>query len=462
MATRLGTPSLRHLLTAALLTLFATAATTLLAADPAPPKDLVGSTVDVKLHSGKTLKGMTVKEARPGKIPGTIAKLRLANPETGALTILGASAVTEVTDADGRQLLIFDAPSKSLAPPDADQLEAIHKAAADAPTEHHAKTSPPAKSPRTPKTRAAKSKKKQETPEEAEARRKQQEADRAAYFKKTGVLLWPEVTDDSQKEAIVQEKEFLKNVTKKFPSLNLKLYETKYFLFLTDLPPQWVELFTSCLDSMHEQLCTAYGITDKAHVWLGKLPVVAFSSSESFEECEKTFFEHAVDGKLFQGLAHKMMNGEVIVTCHCGRDPYYFACVLVHETTHGFGHRYKSAALLPSWLDEGLADWAAMMAVKKSNAVMHKIQTGLSQAKQQGNLGGNFFGDKNIEGWQYGIATSMTAFLMKSNPKGFRQMIDAIKQGTKWRQALKDAYGVTPAELTAAFGRSVGIPNLQP
>ena len=36
-------------------------------------------------------------------------------------------------------------------------------------------------------------------------------------------------------------------------------------------------------------------------------------------------------------------------------------------------------------------------------------------------------------------------------------MLDAIKLGTKWQDALKDAYSVTPADFTAAFGRSVGI-----
>ena len=56
----------------------------------------------------------------------------------------------------------------------------------------------------------------------------------------------------------------------------------------------------------------------------------------------------------------------------------------------------------------------------------------------------------------------MVNFLLKSSGRSFRKMLDAIKMGTKWQVALKDAYGVTPAELTTAFGRSVGIPNLQP
>ena len=155
---------------------------------------------------------------------------------------------------------------------------------------------------------------------------------------------------------------------------------------------------------------------------------------------------------MFQGLAHKSGSGEVVVSCHCGKDPYYFAAVLVHETTHGFNHRYKSAPQLPSWLDEGIADWTAMTVVHNNTAVLRKVQVGVAQAKQQGNLGGNFFTADHIDRWQYGIASSMVDFLLKSNGKAFRKMLDSIKL-VKWQDALKDAYGVTPAELTAAYGR---------
>jgi hypothetical protein len=56
----------------------------------------------------------------------------------------------------------------------------------------------------------------------------------------------------------------------------------------------------------------------------------------------------------------------------------------------------------------------------------------------------------------------MVNFMQKTNAKSFRTMVDSIKMGTRWRDALKEASGVTPAQPTAAFGRSVGIPNLQP
>ena len=207
-----------------------------------------------------------------------------------------------------------------------------------------------------------------------DAQLKENEAKRIAYYKKTGVWLWPEITAEQQKEELAKRKEFVHKVAKKFSTLDMKLYETQYFLFLTDLPPQWVKLYTSCLDAMHNQLCTAYGIKDKDRVWLGKLPVIAFSDASSFEECEKTFFEHHVDGRSRKDWRTMSSTGEVVVTCHCGKDPDYFAAVLVHETTHGFNHRYVSAEQFPSWLNEGIAEWTATTVVQKNTAMLRKVQ----------------------------------------------------------------------------------------
>jgi hypothetical protein len=417
-------------------------------------ESLVGVSVNVTLQSGKTLKGVVIAEVRPGNIPGTVVKLRVTDAETGAMTILGAAAVAKVTGVDGKELLVFDTPSKTLVQPNSAQLAAIHQAAEKSAAETPA--------PRRAKDRATKLKKGGKAEVDDDVHRKEREAKRIEYFKKTGVWLWPELTEEQQKERVVEQKKYLDKVAKKFSTLNMKLYETRHFLFLSDLSPQWVPMYTSCLDAMHNQLCTAYAIKDKDSVWQGKLPVIAFADSLSFEECEKTFFGRSVSGKSYQGLAHKSSNGDVVVTCHCGVDPYYFAIVLVHETTHGFNHRYKSAVQLPNWLDEGIAEWSAMSVVQKNTSILHKVQVGLTQAKEQGNLGGDFFTVDHIDRWQYGIATSMVGFLLKSDGKAFRKMLEAIKHGTKWEDALKDAYGVTPAELTTAFGKTVGIPNLHP
>ena len=116
--------------------------------------------------------------------------------------------------------------------------------------------------------------------------------------------------------------------------------------------------------------------------------------------------------------------------------PYYFAGVIVHETTHGFLHRYKSGQFVPSWLNEGIADWVAMTVVRSDNGVRNKVKAGLERMRRLGTLGGDFFTAQYIAREQYGMAVAIVDYLLRRNPKGFREMIEGIK-GRKWQAASK-------------------------
>ena len=70
--------------------------------------------------------------------------------------------------------------------------------------------------------------------------------------------------------------------------------------------------------------------------------------------------------------------------------------------------------------------------------------------------------EKNIEFWQYGVALRMTKFLIKKDKKKYIRLIETLKEGVPWKKALKEVYGVTPEQLTTAYGRAVGIPDLKP
>jgi hypothetical protein len=299
-------------------------------------------------------------------------------------------------------------------------------------------------------------------PVDEAARRERNAAKRKDFHDKTGVWLWPELTDEQKVEGLAKDKEYVRKVSEKYSSLNMHLQETKYFLFLSDLPPPVASVFTSSLDDMHERLCDAFGIEDKNKVWLGKVPVIAFSRTENFAAFEQEFFQMRVDPQAVQGLAHQNSDGDVVIGCHCGKDPYYFASVIVHETTHGFVHRYLTSTPIPSWLNEGIAEWTAMTVVVKDQAIKRKVKTAIAQMRQTGSLGGNFFTAEHIGSNQYGIATALIEYLLRVNPKAFRSLIEGIKLGQTWENSLKKSYGVTPEELTQQFGKSIGIPNLRP
>ncbi len=222
-----------------------------LAEDSSGAEGLVGSRVDITLRSGKVLRGVTIVEVRPGDVHGTVATLRVYDPAKQLRSVLGASAIQRVATADGTVLLAFDKKSQTLAPTDPEKLAEIRKAASAGPKDSAG-----------PASRAA--------PGEDAARRKQKEAQRQEFFKKTGVMPWAELSDEEQKAEIEKEKAFLKKVAEHFPSLNMRLSETKYFLILSALPPAQTAVCEPSLDTTHKELCQAYAIENPDKLWLGK------------------------------------------------------------------------------------------------------------------------------------------------------------------------------------------------
>ncbi|MBN1395024.1 MAG: hypothetical protein JW959_08370 [Pirellulales bacterium] len=415
---------------------------------------LVGKTVIVHLRSGKTLKGVIVEKVVPGKIPATVSRLQVRDPATGSRPVLGAAGINRITSVDGQELLVFEEKSRCLAPPDEETLAKIRQAA-EAKKVPRKSYSPRKK---TPKENAG-----AQPSDDEQSRRNRNEEKRKAFFDKTGVWLYPELTEEQQAEAYKETKEFVGKVSEKFASLNMRLYETKYYLFLSDLPPQIAAIYTSCLDNMHKQLCQAFDVKNPNAVWLGgKMPVFAFVHGEHFVEFEREFFKHNVP-QMAQGLCHSAPNGFVVVSCRCGTDPKYFAGVIVHESTHGFVHRYMSPEIIPNWINEGIAEWVNMTVVKTNHGVQKKIKASIAEMQKTGTLGPNFFTADNIAANQYGTATAMVEFMLRADPKAFRKMIDDIKSGVKWQDALKKNFKVTPEQLTQKFGMAVvGIPMLRP
>ncbi len=273
--------------------------------------------------------------------------------------------------------------------------------------------------------------------------------------------IWEEMTDEEHAEAVADDKEFLQKVTAYFSKTPMRLTETKYFLFLTDMPPAQVAPYIVQLDKMNETLGTAFGFPAGYNIWRGKAVVIVFTERLAFEAFEREFMSH-IPGPDVQALCHSFSDGRVVVGCYRGDDPSYFGIVLVHETTHGYVHRYYSSIRIPSWLNEGMSDWAAQLVVPRNESLRQRQAEAQAILKQQGSLGAGFLTSDQIDGWQYGTAAMMVAFLVRQGPDQFKTFIDGIKEGHQWEASLQRAYGITPQELVVLFGRSIGIPQLSP
>ena len=151
----------------------------------------------------------------------------------------------------------------------------------------------------------------------------------------------------------------------------------------------------------------------------------------------------------------------MIISCFRGNDPDFFASVLVHETSHGFVHRYQSSARVNTWINEGIAEWVAAAVVRTDDTVVRRQRDAAARVKQIGNLGANFFENGRVEEWQYGAATTIVDMLLKIDGKKYRQFIDGIKEGLDWQESLKEAFKMTPDELVTRYGQFIGAPNLR-
>jgi hypothetical protein len=281
-----------------------------------------------------------------------------------------------------------------------------------------------------------------------------------------GFRLWEPLSQEKLDRYVEEERKFLLEVKEHFSQLPMHEKESRYFLFLTDMPPNQIGPYLAQLDAMNEKLGEAFGFEPGQNVWRGKAVIVAFVNEEDFKEFETTFMKGPAPDNV-QGICHTEPNGRVVVSLHRGDDPEFFAAVLVHETSHGYMHRYKSNKSITRWLNEGIADWIAGVIVPESNEVGVRQQAAVQHLQNQIQNGQapsleGLFDGRVPEAWQYGVGSTIVDVLVSQDKDAFRLFFDGIKEGLTWEDSLQRAYGATRADLLALYGQAVGIENLEP
>jgi len=281
-----------------------------------------------------------------------------------------------------------------------------------------------------------------------------------ARAEKRGVAPWPELTSEEHKAAIEENSRQIEKIKAMFPGMEVS--ETSEFTFCSNIPRNQVGPYIASLDKMYDLLCRMYGIKKGTPVWRGKCLVVAFIEQSQFADFEKRFFQLVAPANIY-GLCHQIPTGRVVMACYRGNDPNDFAQMLVHETSHGFNFRYRTQQHLPSWVDEGMAEWIGETLVPKSTSVQRSEQASLRAMKGTHGMQGVLDSKRIAEiPDSYGIASSLTTFLVRADQKKYVDFINGIKEGKRWQESLKDSYHATVEQLVTAYGRSIGIPDLRP
>ena len=284
-----------------------------------------------------------------------------------------------------------------------------------------------------------------------------QAAESVERMKARGIEPWPTLTAAEHAREVDDLKRFVEEARGVFP--NLVTRETHEFIVASDMPAAQLAPYLANLDAMHDCLCDLYGIPRGEPVWKGKCLVVAFLREDDYIAFESRFMKADTGGT--HGMCHQRSDGGVVTACNRGDDPATFAHMLVHETSHGFNHRWMSPARLPNWLNEGIAEWVGQRVVRASDQVQLKEAQAAALMRSSGDVGSGFFTADNIRPEQYGIASGMVRFLIARDARAFAGLVRAIKEGVPAEEALRSAFGGSLDDLVRAYGTAAGIPGLR-
>lgn len=377
--------------------------------------ELVDKQIHLKLNNGKKYGAATVVKVVPGATPGSIRSLTFKPENSLRQQTVAAAVVQEIRQAGVPLDVEYSKKTRELA---------YSAEKHDARLAHEAKV------------------------------KERMRAKRARF--------WQEISASDLQKYVDEEKKFVDDASKKI-GVPLQLIETEYYLFYTDMPPNTVGIYVQYLDSMYRELTKAFDFSEGKNIWRGKCAVVAFAQEATFLKFESSVMDNP-NAKGAQGLCHSYGNGRVLISCFKGNTEGFFAVVLVHETAHGFIHRYKSTIDIPGWINEGVADWVAGTVVGKfDDEVQSRQLEAIQEIRKTGSLGGDFYSDRaRLAGWQYGVASSLVELLLRIDPQKYRNLIDGIKEGLSSEESLQEAYGFGFVELTRRYGQLAGVPNLQP
>lgn len=375
-------------------------------AQEAPPDltQLAGKTIEMRLTTGSPQSNVKVLKVVPGKTEGSIRSLRVTVGKSKRPVNVGGIKIAEIL-LDGKPLDVEYNKRRR---------ELVHS----------------------PEKRAT---------------RIQRRADAIQRLASTRNKFWEPLTEADHARFMKQHRAFLEKVDEALPHLQFHLVETEYYLFSTVLTPAEANGYIQYLDEMYRELCKAFRLSPSENIWCGKCVVIAFRDEPNYQLFESKVMHVRAEGT--QGICHSKSDGTVIFAGWKGQSG--FAHTLVHETTHGFVHRYLSSASPPSWLNEGMADWLADNIVQGSK-IQRRRRRSAQRNLRAGSLG-NLFAAERISAEHYGTASSLVDILVQMD-KGnqFKEFFDGIKEGKPAEQSLKEAFGMGYAELEQVYGRVIG------
>jgi len=268
---------------------------------------------------------------------------------------------------------------------------------------------------------------------------------------------WPEQTPEQRAAAIERLKAVGERASKEVT--RVALLETEYFLFYTNMGADEAKRWAGLLDKMYHRLCELFDLPEGENIWSGKCLILVFRDKEDFQQFEKQVHRNNMPDWA-AGLCTQYGSGDVHVSFYRQPNAHRFADILVHETVHGFLHRYRTGHRVPSWANEGLAEYIAAELVPRATSPRYRYD----KAKELLGEGGHkaFFENRHIQPAQYHLAYIITAYMIAQNKTGYVDFIRAVKGGMPWPEALTEKFGAGHEKILYVLSRQLGVKNFRP
>lgn len=225
---------------------------------------------------------------------------------------------------------------------------------------------------------------------------------------------------------------------------DLHLIETRNFLIFSAWPHKDDARLGDSCEKMHAHLRQEFMLPRGQQVWAGKLPIYLLEDKQQYRR-----FTEEVDGRKSPdagGYMSQQSDGFCHMVLNHVSGATYFYGLLVHEGTHAFLARYVTTAVLPTWLNEGLAETMAAQLVPECAAAGRYVAA--TRTAVQRNIDPSpLFKGVTLNEQDYGMAQSLVRFLLARDRKAFVQLIKLLKAGTEETASLSRAYGLTREEL---------------
>ncbi len=266
--------------------------------------------------------------------------------------------------------------------------------------------------------------------------------------------IWPDLTEDQRLAHTRRLKDLCADQITTLDH-RMNLVETDHFLFYSDAGASEHKRWASRLERMYDELLATLDMPRDSELFQGKCVVWVFVNRDQFIAYEAAI--HSYDARAVAGICHQR-SGDCFVAFY--RDtPDRFESVLIHETVHAFMYRYRSRHPLPTWANEGLADYIAGRLAERTQeprtAWQHTRQFLRAGGKALDIMSQTYEDGTWFDENSYPVSHMLIRYMITTDPRTTRDWIDDIKDGKNWLESLRLRFGLTREQLSERFGEAI-------